>query len=103
MTPTKWLTYVLFIALVTFAGNISTGWTQTLSRSGYYANERYHPQSRNHLQRNPYFPGAIRYYLTPDPAALKKWSKYNRLQDRLEDMRSPLNRESWVDYMLRTF
>jgi hypothetical protein len=39
----------------------------------------------------------------PDPRMIRRWDQQNRMGDYFEPQRSPLNRESDLDYMLRTF
>lgn len=39
----------------------------------------------------------------PDPRMIRRWEQQNRITDYFEPQRSPLNRESDLDYMLRTF
>jgi hypothetical protein len=39
----------------------------------------------------------------PDPKMIQRWNQHNRMSDYYEMQRSPLDRESDLDYMLRTF
>ena len=43
------------------------------------------------------------YRMAPDPLLLWKWNRYNAYQDFQMFQRSPLNPESDLSYMLRTF
>ncbi|MFZ5865006.1 MAG: hypothetical protein ACOYXY_03915 [Thermodesulfobacteriota bacterium] len=43
------------------------------------------------------------YCVFPEPPVLRKWNSYNRDSDRLLDRDNPVNPESPLDYMLRTF
>jgi hypothetical protein len=43
------------------------------------------------------------YYLVPSPNVYKKWNRQNRWSDFQQLQRSPLNPETDLEYMLRTF
>ncbi|MBM4325642.1 MAG: hypothetical protein FJ118_00640 [Deltaproteobacteria bacterium] len=43
------------------------------------------------------------YCVFPEPPVLRKWNSQNRDSDRNPDRDNPLNPESALDYMLRTF
>jgi hypothetical protein len=45
----------------------------------------------------------FRYRLTPNPKLYWKWNQYNRFSEYQNLLRSPLNPESDLDYLLRTF
>ena len=46
---------------------------------------------------------SIYYRLRPDPLLYWKWQRHNAFLDYLQYQRSPLNPESDLSYMLRTF
>jgi hypothetical protein len=48
-------------------------------------------------------PTALYQRWQPDPSLWRRWDQHNRMSDFFEIQRSPLNRESDLDYMLRTF
>jgi hypothetical protein len=68
----------------------------------YYYQPEGTPQQGQQLQRpgkaTPYY-----YYLVPSPHVYKKWNRQNRWSDFQQLQRSPLNPETDLEYMLRTF
>jgi hypothetical protein len=42
-------------------------------------------------------------YKAPSPALIRKWAEYRRWLDFQQTIRSPLNPENPIDYLLRTF
>ena len=62
----------------------------------YYYNRPPGPQARMPL--NPYY-----YYFFPDPKAAQRWRRHRLWLEYQNQFRSPLNPESALDYMLRTF
>lgn len=43
------------------------------------------------------------YRIGPNPRVYRRWDYSNRYEDFQQHLRSPLNRESEIDYMMRTF
>jgi hypothetical protein len=62
----------------------------------YYYNAP--PGPRPRLPFNPYY-----YYFFPDPKAAERWRRHRQWLEYQNQFRSPLNPESTLDYMLRTF
>jgi hypothetical protein len=64
--------------------------------SPYYYNAPPGPQAR--MPYNPYY-----YYFFPDPTTVERWRRHRLWLEYQNRFRSPLNPESTLDYMLRTF
>ncbi|GEM_PF-695876 len=64
--------------------------------------QRHHPApkpaARRQVPAKPYY-----YYLRPPADVVRQWKKYQKWLDAQHLRRSPLNPESSVEYMLRTF
>jgi hypothetical protein len=43
------------------------------------------------------------YRIGPNPRVYRRWNSMNRYEDYQQHLRSPLNPESTIDYMMRTF
>lgn len=69
---------------------------------GYYYPYYYTPAPQQ-VTRPQAQPGTLFYFLTPDPQLYSKWSRHNRILDFHNLNRSPLNPESDLEYMMRTF
>ncbi len=57
---------------------------------------------RRPVQRRPASP-SLYYRMTPRPNQLRKWAVHRKWLERQQWNRSPLNPESTLDYMMRTF
>jgi len=71
-----------------------------------YYYPRAYPPAYNRSGPQPVAPmpsGRLRYYLAPDPKMIRKWESYRRWLEFQQSLRSPINPESSLDYMLRTF
>lgn len=70
---------------------------------GYYPYP--HPPSMPYYSRYqvPYEGGPFFYRLAPNPRLYWKWNQQNRMSDYDQLLPNPLNPESALDYMLRTF
>jgi len=66
----------------------------------YYAPPGYYPPSPT-KQAKPVTPYYFR--MMPDPYQSWRWDRKNRWDDYQQSMRNPLNPESDLSYMLRTF
>jgi len=55
------------------------------------------------VQRGPYAPPPVHYRLRSTPQTYRAWQKKNYWDDFENLLRSPLYRESDLEYMLRTF
>ncbi len=76
----------------------------------YYAYPPYYPPSPPPSYYNPYAspgpvgrPSPYQYRLAPGPQIYWRWNQQNRLSDQEQILRSPLNPESDLGYLLRTF
>jgi len=45
----------------------------------------------------------LRYRMAPDPVLFRRWDNQIRIWDFLELQRGPLNQETTLDYLMRTF
>jgi hypothetical protein len=77
---------------------------------GYYYYPPYYPPSPPPSFYNPYAspapvgaPNPYQYRLAPSPKTYWRWNQYNRMSDYEQILRSPLNPESDLSYLLRTF
>jgi len=66
----------------------------------YYAPPGYYPPppTKQSAPVTPYY-----FRMMPDPYQSWRWDRKNRWEDYQQSIRSPLNRESDLEYMLRTF
>ncbi|MGC8659358.1 MAG: hypothetical protein ACP5U1_09815 [Desulfomonilaceae bacterium] len=66
----------------------------------YYAPPGYYPPppTRQSQPVSPYY-----FRMTPDPYQMWRWDRHNRWEDYEQSLRSPLNPETDLSYMLRTF
>lgn len=71
--------------------------------SGYYYYPYYYAPPPQPPPQPRAQPGTLYYHLTPDPQLYWKWGVNNRIWDFQQLNRSPLNPESDLEYMLRTF
>lgn len=93
-------TTVLVLCVLLSAPTVSNG-----QYYGYY--QYYYPQQLppppSYYYGNPQ--GIQQYYKrwTPNKNMYRGWDYHNRMEDYQKSIRSPLNPESDLDYMLRTF
>jgi hypothetical protein len=76
----------------------------------YYYYPPYYPASPPPSYYNPYVSpvpvgrqNPYKYRLAPSPQTYWRWNQQNRLSDQEQILRSPLNPESDLGYLLRTF
>ncbi|HMK36383.1 MAG TPA: hypothetical protein VK463_15020 [Desulfomonilaceae bacterium] len=77
---------------------------------GYYYYPPYYPATPPPSYYNPYAspapvgqPYVSQYRLAPSPQIYWRWNQQNRMSDAEQVFRSPVNPESDLDYLLRTF
>jgi hypothetical protein len=100
------LAIILFFSIL-FAASVPTHCIAQYYGPGYYY---YQPSTPPPYYYNPYvvpqgpIPLPPAYYrVAPNPYTFRKWNRENRYSDYQNLMRSPLDRETDLDYMLRTF
>ena len=79
----------------------SVSWAQYYGYPYYYYPNTPPPApayQQNQVPGNPFL-----YRLAPNPRVFRQWNDQIRIWDFQEYQRSPLNPESPLDYMLRTF
>jgi hypothetical protein len=72
----------------------------------YYPNNAYGPppQPAPYANRGPVVrPNPYQYRMAPNPYVYWQWNRHNRFENFEVEQRSPLNPESELDYLLRTF
>jgi hypothetical protein len=77
---------------------------------GYYYYPPYYPPSPPPSYYNPYAssgrvgqPNPYQYRMAPSPQLYWRWNQQNRILDYEQRLRSPLNPEGDLEYLLRTF
>jgi len=73
------------------------------SSGGLFAADVAQPKAPMIAEMPPLSDHACLYCVFPEPPVSRKWNSYNRDSDRLLDRDNPVNPESPLDYMLRTF
>ncbi|MEI8183180.1 MAG: hypothetical protein WCG29_10800 [Desulfomonile sp.] len=99
----KQLLRTILIALLLTAVGIQTSAAQYYYNyyPHNYGSGTVHPGYAPARGRAPAIP--FRYRLTPKPGVYWKWNQYNRFSEYQNFLRSPLNPESDLDYLMRTF
>jgi hypothetical protein len=99
------------LAIVLFLSTLIAASIPSYSSAQYYGPGYYYQQSAPPpAYYNPYvvpqgpIPLPPSYYrVAPNPYTYWRWSQQNRYSDYQKLLRSPLNKESDLDYMLRTY
>jgi hypothetical protein len=102
----RYLAIIMFLSTLLAASIPSYCSAQYYYGPGYY----YEPSAPPPAYYNPYavpqgpIPLPPSYYrVAPNPYTYWRWSQQNRFSDYQKLLRSPLNKESDLDYMLRTY
>ena len=99
------LAVILFVGLL-FAALLPSYCTAQYYGPGYYYPPGYQAPLYHGLHAAPRGPVPLPpsvYRLAPNPYTIWRWDQHNRYEDYQQLLRSPLDRESALDYMLRTF
>jgi len=92
---------ILIAAVVLIAANADIG-----SAEQYYWQQYQNYGAHSRPRAQPAKKTAVKpfsFRIAPDPQVYEKWNRYNRWLDYQQLQRSPLNPESDLDYMFRTF